>query len=116
MPAPVESKLLQTPELAQVCVVGSGMPSAMALCTLSENARNHAMESLQETLHQALLAVNKSLEHHEQLSKLIVLAEEWTIQNGLLTPTLKIKRKMIDASFGEQYGSWSKTPDTIIFA
>jgi len=116
MPAPVESKLLQTPELAQVCVVGSGMPNAMALCTLSENARNHALESLQETLRQALLAVNKSLEHHEQLSKLIVLAEEWTIQNGLLTPTLKIKRKMVDACFGEQYGTWSKTPDTIIFA
>lgn len=116
MPAPVESKLLQTPELAQVCVVGSGMPSAMALCTLSENARNHAIESLQETLHQALLSVNKSLEHHEQLSKLIVLAEEWTIQNGLLTPTLKIKRKMVDACFGEQYGNWSKAPDTIIFA
>lgn len=116
MPAPVESKLLQTPELAQVCVVGSGMPSAMALCTLSENARNQAVENLQEILNQALNTVNKSLEHHEQLSKLIVLAEEWTIQNGLLTPTLKIKRKMIDASFGEHYSTWSKIPDAIIFA
>lgn len=116
MPAPVESKLLQTPELAQVCVVGSGMPSAMALCTLSENARNHDLENLQPILQEALTAVNKSLEHHEQLSKLIVLSEEWTIQNGLLTPTLKIKRKMIDASFGEQYGDWSKKTDTVIFA
>ncbi len=116
MPAPVESKLLQTPELAQVCVVGSGMPNAMALCTLSESARKHALEQLQEILHHALAAVNKSLEHHEQLTKLIVLREEWTIQNGLLTPTLKIKRKMIDACFGELYPEWSKTTHKVIFA
>ncbi|MCA6449144.1 MAG: AMP-binding protein [Chitinophagaceae bacterium] len=116
MPAPVESKLLQTPELAQVCVVGSGMPNAMALCTLSESARKHAVEQLQEILHHALAAVNKSLEHHEQLTKLIVLPEEWTIQNGLLTPTLKIKRKMIDASFGELYHEWSRATHKVIFA
>lgn len=116
MPAPVEGKLLQTPELAQVCVVGSGMPSAMALCTLSETARNHAMESLQEKLQQALAAVNQSLEHHEQLSKLIVLPEEWTITNGLLTPTLKIKRKMVDACFGELYPEWSRASHKVIFA
>ncbi|MBI2284345.1 MAG: AMP-binding protein [Bacteroidetes bacterium] len=116
MPAPVESKLLQTPELAQVCVVGSGMPNAMVLCTLSETARKHAIEQLQDILHHALAAVNKSLEHHEQLAKLIVLPEEWTIQNGLLTPTLKIKRKMIDASFGDLYPEWSKTTHKVIFA
>lgn len=116
MPAPVESKLLQTPELAQVCVVGSGMPNAMVLCTLSETARKHATEQLQDILHHALAAVNKSLEHHEQLAKLIVLPEEWTIQNGLLTPTLKIKRKMIDASFGDLYPEWSKTTHKVIFA
>jgi long-subunit acyl-CoA synthetase (AMP-forming) len=60
--------------------------------------------------------VNKALEHHEQLSRLIVLPEEWTIANGLLTPTLKIKRKMIDASFSSQYDAWSRMADIVFFA
>ncbi|MES2003858.1 MAG: AMP-binding protein [Bacteroidota bacterium] len=115
MPAPVESKLLQSPVLAQVCIVGSGMPSAMALCTLSESAKHQHAEDLTYALKEIIGSVNKGLEHHEHLSKLIVLPEEWTIANGLLTPTLKIKRKMIDARFGEQYGEWSKASDTVLF-
>ena len=115
MPAPIESKFLQNPQLAQVCIVGSGMPSAMALCTLSENARTQAKETLANILKDIISSVNKGLEHHEQLSKLIVLPEEWTIANGLLTPTLKIKRKMIDAGFGNHYEKWSRANEPVVF-
>ncbi len=115
MPAPIESKFLQNSQLSQVCVVGSGMPSAMVLCTLSESVRNQAKESLAAVLKEIISSVNKNLEHHEQLSKLIVLPEEWTIANGLLTPTLKIKRKMIDAGFGENYEKWSRANEPVVF-
>lgn len=116
MPAPVENKLLQNPELAQACIVGSGLPSAMALCTLSEPAKKMGTDELKNILHNILTAVNSRLEHHEQLCRLVVLAEEWTINNGLLTPTLKIKRKMIDAMFGERYGEWIQLKDPVVFA
>jgi long-chain acyl-CoA synthetase len=115
MPAPVESKILQSPVVAQVCIVGSGMPSAMALCNLSEMAKTQNKELLTEELKYILHTVNKSLEQHEHLSKFIVLPEEWTIANGLLTPTLKIKRKMIDAEFGPHYDHWSRANDPVIF-
>jgi len=114
MPAPIESKLLQSLLTAQVCIVGSGMPSAMVLCTLSETAKQQGPEILAQQLKDALTEVNNGLEHHEQLSKLIVLPEEWTVSNGLLTPTLKIKRKMIDAAFGEQYEGWSRVQGSIV--
>lgn len=116
MPAPTESKLLQSPLIAQVCIVGSGMPSAMALCTLPETAKSQDREVLAKELKEMVSVVNKALEHHEQLSRLIVLPEEWTIANGLLTPTLKIKRKMIDASFSSQYDAWSRMADIVFFA
>jgi long-chain acyl-CoA synthetase len=114
MPAPIESKFLQYPELGQVCIVGSGMPSAMALCTLSESGKTKQKESLSADLASILEKVNKGLEHHEHLSKLVVLPEEWTIANGMLTPTLKIKRKMIDTNFGEQYESWSQQKEAVV--
>ena len=115
MPAPVESKILQSPLVAQVCIVGSGMPSAMALCNLSVTAQNTTAENLAQELKKLIAEINEKLEHHEQLSRLIVLPEEWTTANGLLTPTLKIKRKMIDTSFGEHYDSWSRASDTVVF-
>jgi long-subunit acyl-CoA synthetase (AMP-forming) len=88
----------------------------MALCNLTETAKTNAAENIKDELKKLLAEVNKKLEHHEQLSRLIVLPEEWTIANGLLTPTLKIKRKMIDASFGDRYDSWSRAGDMVVFA
>lgn len=115
MPAPIEGKILQSPLPAQVCVVGSGMPNAMVLCTLSESAKKQEPDILTKKLQEILTNVNNGLEHHEQLSRLIILPDEWTVANGLLTPTLKIKRKMIDASFGHQYEGWSRVSGNIIF-
>ena len=115
MPAPIEGKLLHNPQLAQVCVVGSGMPGAMVLCTLSEPAKKQNTEILSQELKHIVSATNKTLEQHEHLVKMIVLSEEWTIANGLLTPTLKIKRKMVDAMFSERYEAWSRVSDMVLF-
>ncbi len=116
MPAPIESRLTQYEQIAQACIVGSGMPGAMAICTLSETAQRQNKDILAVELEKMLTAINKTVEHHEQVSKLIIVSEEWTINNGLLTPTLKIKRKMIDAFFGGHYDTWFRHSDPVLFA
>ncbi len=115
MPAPIESKFLQNPFIGQICIVGSGMPNAMALGTLSELAKKQDLEKMIKELKEITITVNMELEHHEQLSRLIIVPDEWTVANGLLTPTLKIKRKMIDAAFGEHYERWSRLTGTVNF-
>ena len=114
MPAPIETRILASEFVAQACVVGSGLPNAIVLGTLSERAKSHEKETLKEKLQHILKTINKGLESHEQLSKLVILPEEWTIDNGLLTPTLKIKRKMVDAAFGEHYETWSRYNEPVI--
>ncbi len=116
MPAPIESKLLEAENVAQVCVVGSGMPSAMALATLSEIAKEKNVQTLLNDLKELLSTINKGLEHHERLAKIIILQEEWTILNGLLTPTLKVKRKMIEAAFSNSYEAWGLQKEAVIIA
>lgn len=115
-PAPIESKVLSDTMIAQACVVGWGMPAPLLLCTLSEQARQLAETHLKEHLQSLLDKINQELEHHEQLAKLIIMAEEWTIQNGILTPTLKIKRKVLDETFKDYYNNWYNASVKVVFA
>lgn len=114
-PAPMENLLSAHEYLGQVCVVGSGQPAAMVLCTLHEQAKDKEEALLKNELARLLESINQRLEHHEQLAKMIICKQEWTIQNGLLTPTLKIKRKNIDAQYGERYADWYRATEIIVF-
>jgi len=113
MPAPIENKLLEHPLISQACVVGSGMSSPFVLCTLAPTAELPA--GLDEELSGFLEQINKKLDHHERLSKVVICKEEWSIPNGLLTPTLKVKRKSIESYYGNNYDQWLKEDKKIIF-
>jgi long-chain acyl-CoA synthetase len=114
-PAPIEAKVLTHGLVSQACVVGWGMPAPLLLVTLSEMGKKLVQEQLHAPLTELLEKVNASLEHHEQLNKLVVMLEEWTIDNGKLTPTLKIKRKALDLAFQEFYARWSEDRERILF-
>jgi len=113
MPAPIETKLLEHPLISQACVVGSGLTSAFVLCTLAPASQ--APDGLESDLSNYLDQVNSKLDHHERLSKMVICKEEWSIPNGLLTPTLKIKRKSIESYYGNNYDQWLKEEKKVIF-
>lgn len=106
IPSNIESKVLAHPFVSQACVVGSGMPAPLLLCTLSEKATKEEKPTIVEQLSGFLSEMNDQLEHHEHVAKIIVLKDEWTLENGILTPTLKIKRKVVDELFQQQYNDW----------
>jgi long-chain acyl-CoA synthetase len=114
-PAPIENQLLAHPIIDQACVVGHAMPHAFALCILSESAKNVEKNLLTNELMAFLKTVNAELEHHERIAKLVILSEEWTIENGVLTPTLKIKRNIIDSKYQNKYIDWSIANEMVIF-
>ena len=43
------------------------------------------------------------------------MKEDWTVDNGLITPTLKVKRNSIEKIHQEYYNSWFKNDETVIF-
>ena len=104
-PAPIEKKLLEHTLISQVCVVGAGESHVLALCMLMPEVstdKNYIASQLSAIRKK----VNEQLESHEQLAKLVVVKDEWTIANGFITPTLKIRRNSIDAHYGSFYAGW----------
>ncbi|MDP1918096.1 MAG: AMP-binding protein, partial [Myxococcales bacterium] len=119
-PAPIENQLLARGELEQACVTGANLAQPFALVVLAEHLRKATLgpeQKLEVTkqLQLALAQVNAKLDAHEQLDKLIVMREEWTVDNGLLTPTLKLKRQAIEARYGPNVSDWFTRTDTIVW-
>ncbi len=105
-PSPIEMKFSINHDLEQVCVVGSGLPQPIALITLSEKGRTRKAEVINDNVKETLNNINATLDGHEKIDKVVVLQDEWTIENNLLTPSFKIKRNEIEKKYTEFYASW----------
>jgi len=120
-PVPIENKLTNHPKIEAVCVTGSGQPQPFALVMLSPEAQNELAKSSDRRawsleLETLLDDVNATLEDHETLDYLVVVNEQWTMENGFLTPTMKIKRSVIEQSYLHQGDDWLATRRKIIWA
>ncbi len=100
-PVPIESRLSGNPLLEQICVMGSGLPAPVAIVVLSEAAQYVPNEDIESSLQTTLDKVNEHLESHEKMSNMIIVDDEWTIENDLLTPTLKLKRNKLEEKYGQ---------------
>ena len=113
-PSPIEMKISDNRDIGQVCVVGTGLPQPIALITLSENGKKKIKEELHTGLKEMTEQINVSLDTHEKLEKVIVFSDEWTVENGLLTPTFKIKRKEIEKKYSSRYEEWYSRQEMIV--
>lgn len=120
-PAPIENLLGQHHRLEASCVTGSGQPQPFALLMLSadspQSARFDASERavLTGEFEALLKQVNTRLEDHEKLAYLVVVKDRWSTGNGYLTPTMKIKRNVIEAHYLPNAESWQRSGQAVIW-
>ncbi|MEQ9011126.1 AMP-binding protein [Algiphilus sp.] len=98
-PAPIEGALSRNTHIDQLCMVGMNLKQPVMLVTLAADSRTLPREEVGHSLLETKEAVNAELEAHEAIAKLIIVEEEWTIDNGLMTPTMKVKRPQIEERY-----------------
>ncbi len=112
-PAPIENRLAEHALIEQVCVVGDGLGAPIGLCVLS--AQDQDRQALGASLERWLEQVNQTLDKHERLRRLVVVKDNWAVENGFLTPTLKIKRNVIESTYGPQFQDWSERSEAVVW-
>ncbi|MCU0700627.1 MAG: AMP-binding protein [Myxococcaceae bacterium] len=120
-PAPIENRLLTHPDLEQAMVAGANQGQPFALAVLSLKGKNRltageGRQQLEAELKAHIDDINAKLDSHEQLETLVVVTDEWTAENGLLTPTLKLKRSAIEKKYGGNVETWYRAKTTVIWA
>jgi long-chain acyl-CoA synthetase len=111
-PAPIENRLLSHPEIEQACVSGATMPQPYAIVVLSRaGSANGAIERELAAIREE---VNAAVDPHERLQSIVIATEPWTVENGLLTPTLKLKRNAIEERYAPFVTEWYETGKPVI--
>ena len=120
-PAPIENRLNEHAMVELSMVSGVGQAAAYALVVLAEDLRakvNDAMvrAQVEAEMSQLLKKVNAALPSYEHLQMVVIAREAWTIENGCLTPTMKIKRSRIEAAVAEKLETWYQAKSPVIWS
>ncbi len=120
VPAPIEKLLSLSTLFESVCVLGSGMAAPFCLAVLVPDLRESAISTdqraaLEHRITAELDRVNSQADAHEQLRFMVLCQEPWTIDNGLLTPTLKVRRTLIEQRFASSFAHWEQRQQRVVW-
>ncbi len=89
-PARIEGMLKKEPAINQVLLIGDRLPYVTALVTV-----HGSPQEARDTVEKAVKAVNKQLASFEQVRKFKILERDFSIEQGELTPTMKVRRNRV---------------------
>ncbi|MGH8506940.1 MAG: AMP-binding protein [Stenotrophobium sp.] len=98
-PAPIEGAMAANTDIDQMCFVGTGLTQPIMTMTLTPEAQKKPRSDVEAGLIASMESVNTDLEPHEKIAKCLILKDAWTIDNGMMTPTMKVKRNEVEKRF-----------------
>lgn len=104
-PQKIEGVVTQEREIGQAVVVGDGQSYLTAILVPSQELLDelkNQTHKLQEVMQQAVDSANKKLANLEKIRRFVVSSNPFTVDNGFMTPTLKIKRDRVIKEFKDQ--------------
>ncbi len=108
-PTPIENEFAKNPHTEQICLLGRGYSKTVMVCVLSGLAQQAERDRVEAELRDIAARINQEIDKHARLGAVIISSEPWTIENSMLTPTLKIRREQIEAKFGARAQDLART-------
>ena len=106
-PQKIENLMKSSPLIEQIMVVGEGekFPGAIVVPQMEQvkHITDHA--DLEALIFEEVEKYNASLSQFERIKKIRIVRETWDVDSGLLTPTLKMKRKQISERYSDLISS-----------
>jgi long-chain acyl-CoA synthetase len=120
-PSPIENLLNADTRIEMSCVSGAGQPQPFAMVMLSEQLRKQLKQgavergSIEQAMANLVQNVNAQIEEYEQLKFVVIVEQEWQIENGFLTPTMKLKRGVVEDAYGAHVPKWYGANKTVLW-
>lgn len=114
-PSPIELELSKNTDLEHICLVGTGISQPIVLIIPSEAGWAKGREVLSKSILGSVDVLNPKLKKHEKIEKAVVMKENWTVDNGLMTPSMKIRRNRIEAIHQPMYLDWFSRPERVVY-
>ena len=120
-PAPIENMINESTMIELSMVSGVGQSAAYAIVVPAESLRPKLKDAAVKAEFEAEMAsilkrVNDKVADYEQLKMIVVAKEPWSVENGQLTPTLKIKRNKIEAAVESNVEGWYGKKGAVVWA
>ncbi|MCO5123633.1 MAG: AMP-binding protein [Rhizobacter sp.] len=110
-PAPIEDRLVMHASVEACVVTGANLGQPLGILMLSPDAAKKSQDAgerkaMEASFEAHLKTVNARLDPHEQIGFLVAVATPWTVENGFVTPTMKVKRNRIEEVYATSYDGW----------
>jgi long-chain acyl-CoA synthetase len=120
-PAPIENRINEHAMVELSMVSGVGQASAYAIVVLAEDLRPKLNDAdvrarVESEMKQLLKKVNAELSSYEQLQMIVISQQPWAIENGFLTPTMKVKRSRIEGAVADKVGEWYESGRAVVWS
>ena len=115
VPGALEMAFATNSYVEQICVAGTGLPQPAALIVLSEMGKSIDNQELVESLAETTKKVNQQVKNYEHIKTVLILKEPWTVENNMLTPTMKIKRNIVEAKYSKLMEDNCEKKELVVF-
>ena len=119
-PAPIEDKLVMHDAVEACVVTGANLGQPLGIVMLNAEAAqrsNNAVEraAMEASLTEHVNSINALLDPHEQLECVVVATTPWSVENGFITPTFKIRRNRIEEAYAPMFERWVEARRLVVW-